>query len=158
MRSSPRGSMRHAATATTCSPIFATGLDTAITRRRRAPATWDRQPPPQSHSPDLDADHNRPYNSFSRISHHKAGNTDILGETPMGTVREYDVRVDGKHRVTLHGVRYDYYNVKELANGCYILEPRELTVPEGISSATLADMDTAVANARGGGLCPHRPL
>lgn len=76
----------------------------------------------------------------------------------MGTVREYDVRVDGKHRVTLHGVRYDYYNVKELANGCYILEPRELTVPEGISSATLADMDTAVANARGGGLCPHRPL
>lgn len=67
----------------------------------------------------------------------------------MGTVKEYDVHVDGKHRVTLPGVRYDYYNVKELANGCYILEPRELAAPEGISSATLADMDTAVANARG---------
>ncbi len=76
----------------------------------------------------------------------------------MGTVREYDVRVDGKHRVTLYGVRYDYYNAKELAKGCYILESRELAAPEGISSATLADMDTAVANARGGGLCPHRPL
>lgn len=113
---------------------------------------------PQSHSPDLDADHNRPYNSFSRISHHKAGNTDILGETPMGTVREYDARVDGKHRVTLPGVRYDYYNVKELARGCYILESRELAAPEGISSATLADMDATIANARGGGLCPHRPL
>ena len=68
----------------------------------------------------------------------------------MGTVKEYDARVDGKHRVTLPGVRYDYYNVKELARGCYILESRELTVPEGISSATLADMDTAVANARTG--------
>lgn len=158
MRSGPRGGMRHAATATTCSPIFATGLSTAITRQRRAPPTWDRQPPPQPYIPDLDADQSRSHNSLSGISHHKAGNTDILEEAPMDTVKEYDARVDGKHRVTLRGARYDYYNVKELANGCYILEPRELTVPEGISSATLADMDTAVANARGGGLCPHRPL
>ena len=107
MRSSPRGSMRHAATATTCSPIFATGLSTAITRQRRAPPTWDRQLPPQPYIPDLDADQSRSHNSLSGISHHKAGNTDILGETPMGTVREYDVHVDGKHRVTLPGVRYD---------------------------------------------------
>ena len=113
---------------------------------------------PQPYIPDLDADQSRSHNSLSGISHHKAGNTDILEEAPMDTVKEYDARVDGKHRVTLRGARYDYYNVKELANGCYILEPRELTVPEGISSATLADMDTAVANARGGGLCPHRPL
>ena len=72
----------------------------------------------------------------------------------MDTVKEYDARVDGKHRVTLPGVRYDYYNVKELARGCYILESRELAAPEGISSATLADMDATIANARGGGLCP----
>ena len=68
----------------------------------------------------------------------------------MGTVREYDVRVDGIHRVTLHGVHYDYYNVKELAKGCYILESRELAAPEGISSATLADMDATIANVRTG--------
>lgn len=68
----------------------------------------------------------------------------------MDTVKEYDARVDGKHRVTLRGARYDYYNVKELANGCYILEPRELTVPEDISSATLADMDATIANVRTG--------
>lgn len=62
---------------------------------------------PQPYIPDLDADQSRSHNSLSGISHHKAGNTDILEEAPMDTVKEYDVHVDGKHRVTLPGVRYD---------------------------------------------------
>ena len=68
----------------------------------------------------------------------------------MEAVREYDARVDNKNRVTLRGARYEYYNVTELANGCYVLEPRELVVPEEVSARTLADMDAAVANLKAG--------
>lgn len=68
----------------------------------------------------------------------------------MEAVKEYDARVDSKNRVTLRGAQYEYYNVKELENGCYILEPRELTVPREISTRTLSDMDEAVANLRAG--------
>ena len=42
------------------------------------------------------------------------------------------------------------YNVKEYKNGCIILEPRELTVPEGISQKTMRDMDMAIANFKTG--------
>ena len=41
---------------------------------------------------------------------------------------------------------YQYYNVKEYQNGCIILEPRELSVPDSISRRTLNDMDKAVSN------------
>jgi hypothetical protein len=68
----------------------------------------------------------------------------------MKAVREYGVRLDGKSRITLRGARYEYYNVKELANGCYVLEPRELMPQGGISADTLKDMDTAVANLTAG--------
>lgn len=68
----------------------------------------------------------------------------------MEAVKEYDARVDSKNRVTLRGAQYEYYNVKELENGCYILEPRELMVPQEISARTLRDMDEAVANLHAG--------
>ena len=45
---------------------------------------------------------------------------------------------------------YQYYNVKEYDNGCIMLEPRELTVPESISVATLEDMDKAISNFKMG--------
>lgn len=51
----------------------------------------------------------------------------------METTKDYTVHIDSKKRVTLRGAQYQYYNVKEYKNGCIILEPRELTVPEGIS-------------------------
>lgn len=38
--------------------------------------------------------------------------------------------------------------MKEYDNGCIMLEPRELTVPESISAATLRDMDKAISNFR----------
>lgn len=61
----------------------------------------------------------------------------------MEAVKNYDVHIDSKKRVTLRGARYQYYNVREYDNGCIILEPRELTIPEEISSRTLSSMDQA---------------
>ena len=64
----------------------------------------------------------------------------------MEAVKNYDVHIDSKKRVTLRGARYQYYNVKEYDNGCIILEPRELAIPEEISSRTLSGMDQAIRN------------
>lgn len=41
-------------------------------------------------------------------------------------------------------------DVKEYDNGCIILEPRELTVPDSISTRTLEDMDRAISNFKKG--------
>lgn len=68
----------------------------------------------------------------------------------MEAVKDYTVHVDSKKRVTLRGAAYQYYNVREYKNGCIILEPRELTVPESISARTLSDMDRAIANFKNG--------
>ena len=64
----------------------------------------------------------------------------------MEAVRDYTVHIDSKKRVTLRGALYQYYNVREYQNGCIMLEPRELVVPDTISSKTLSDMDRAIEN------------
>ena len=64
----------------------------------------------------------------------------------MEAVKNYDVHIDSQKRVTLRGARYQYYNVREYDNGCIMLEPRELTIPEEISARTLTSMDQAVRN------------
>lgn len=64
----------------------------------------------------------------------------------MTAVKDYTVHIDSKKRITLRGALYKYYNVKEYDNGCIVLEPRELTIPDGISIKTLEDMDKAVNN------------
>lgn len=64
----------------------------------------------------------------------------------MITLKEYPVHIDSKKRITLRGAMFQYYNVKEYDNGCIMLEPRELTVPDTISAKTLEDMDKAIAN------------
>ncbi|MGP1348619.1 MAG: hypothetical protein ACTTK0_03130 [Stomatobaculum sp.] len=64
----------------------------------------------------------------------------------MEVTKDYDVHIDTKKRVTLRGARYQYYNVKEYENGCIVLEPRELTIPESIFARTLDDMDRAIRN------------
>ena len=75
----------------------------------------------------------------------------------MEVVKDYDVHIDSKKRVTLRGAKYQYYNVREYENGCIMfvreyengcimLEPRELITPEEISSKTLASMDQAIRN------------
>ena len=72
----------------------------------------------------------------------------------METIKDYTVHIDSKKRVTLRGASYQYYNVKEYENGCIMLEPRELTVPEGISAKTLKDMERAIENFRMGTVSP----
>ena len=72
----------------------------------------------------------------------------------METIKDYTVHIDSKKRVTLRGASYQYYNVKEYENGCIMLEPRELTVPEGVSAKTLKDMDRAIENFRMGTVSP----
>ena len=64
----------------------------------------------------------------------------------MEAVKDYTVHIDSKKRVTLRGAMFQYYNVKEYENGCIMLEPRELAVPEGISVNTVKDMDRAIEN------------
>ena len=64
----------------------------------------------------------------------------------MEAMRDYTVHIDSKKRVTLRGALYQYYNVKEYDNGCIMLEPRELVVPDTISAKTLSDMDQAISN------------
>lgn len=67
-------------------------------------------------------------------------------------VKEYVAHLDNKKRITLRGVDYQYYMVKEYGNGCIVLEPRELTTPESISARTLEDMDRAVNNFKKGNI------
>ena len=64
----------------------------------------------------------------------------------MKAAKEYNVHLDNKKRVTLHGALYQYYNVKEYENGCIMLVPRELTVPDTISARTLKDMENVCGN------------
>ena len=52
----------------------------------------------------------------------------------MEAMKDYVAHLDNKKRITLRGAAYQYYNVKEYGNGCIILEPRELAVPESIFS------------------------
>ncbi len=68
----------------------------------------------------------------------------------MEATRNYTAHIDSKNRVTIRGAMFQYYNVKEYENGCVMLEPRELTVPDTISARTLSDMDKAVANFKAG--------
>lgn len=68
----------------------------------------------------------------------------------MEAIKNYDVHIDSKKRVTLRGAMYSYYNVKEYENGCIMLEPRELTIPDTLSVRTLRDMDHIISSFKAG--------
>ena len=70
----------------------------------------------------------------------------LIGGLTMTAIKDYTVHIDNKKRITLRGALYKYYNVKEYDNGCIILEPRELTIPDGISVRSLEYMDRAIKN------------
>ena len=76
--------------------------------------------------------------------------TKIKEETVVEAIKNYTVHLDSKKRITLRGAAYQYYNVREYQNGCIILEPRELAVPESVSAKTLEDMDRAIDNFKMG--------
>ena len=79
---------------------------------------------------------------------------DIMEVRIMTAVKDYTVHIDSKKRITLRGATFQYYNVKEYDNGCIMLEPRELTVPDSISARTLEDMDRAISNFKLGEVSP----
>lgn len=68
----------------------------------------------------------------------------------MAAVKEYDAKLDTKHRITLRSVHFDYYHVSEFDDGRIVLEPRELTAPFQVSANTLSMMDSAVQNMKAG--------
>lgn len=70
----------------------------------------------------------------------------------MESTKNYDVHIDSKKRITLRGAKYEYYNVREFENGCIMLEPRELIVPEGLSARTLEVMDQSIKNFKWGNI------
>lgn len=76
----------------------------------------------------------------------------------MEILNDYIVHLDHKKRITLRGAGYQYYYVKEYGNGCIMLEPRELAVPESISVKTLSVMDEAIQNFRNGDISPSVDL
>lgn len=76
--------------------------------------------------------------------------TNITEVMNMTEVKDYTVHIDNKKRITLRGALYQYYKVREFDNGCIILEPRELKVPDSISAKTLEEMDKIVDNFKKG--------
>ena len=65
-------------------------------------------------------------------------------------VADYTAHLDARHRLTLRGAKYSYYQIKVYENGCIVLEPRELVVPKEISKKTLAMMDKSIHKYRTG--------
>lgn len=65
-------------------------------------------------------------------------------------VVDYIAHLDAKHRLTLRGAQYAYYQVKEYDNGCIVLDPRELVVPKEISKRSLAMLDESIRNYKAG--------
>lgn len=62
----------------------------------------------------------------------------------MESIKDYIAHLDSKKRITLRGARYSYYNVREYENGCILLVPREMTVPDSVSADDLREMDRTV--------------
>lgn len=62
----------------------------------------------------------------------------------MESIKDYIAHLDSKKRITLRGARYSYYNVREYENGCILLVPREITVPDSVSEDALREMDRTV--------------
>ena len=65
-------------------------------------------------------------------------------------VKEYDVKIDTKKRITLRGSSYEYYHVIEFPNGRIELEPRVLVEPFEIAEDTLRMVDASMSNLKKG--------
>ena len=59
-------------------------------------------------------------------------------------VREYDAKLDSRHRITLRRVQYPFFHVREYEDGRILLEPRELTEPFRISTEDLETLEKAI--------------
>ena len=65
-------------------------------------------------------------------------------------VGHYDIAADAKNRISLRGAKTKYFHVKAFANGCYVLVPRLLMAPQGLSARSLKMLDKSVAQLKKG--------
>jgi hypothetical protein len=63
-------------------------------------------------------------------------------------IKQYDTKLDSKHRFTIIGTKFDYYHVIEFENGKIELQPKRLVETEAISSNTLSIMDSTIKNLK----------
>ena len=59
----------------------------------------------------------------------------------MGTVREYDAKLDSRNRLTIREAAYEHYRVREFEDGRVVLEPRVLVAPNPLTAKTLRDSE-----------------
>ncbi len=55
----------------------------------------------------------------------------------MGTVKEYEAKLDARNRLTIRDASYEHYNVQELEDGTVVLRPRILVSPTLLTTETL---------------------
>lgn len=67
------------------------------------------------------------------------------GKKGHAIINQYDVAADVKNRISLRGASSKYFHVRAFSNGCYVLEPRILTKPLGLSDRSLKMIDQSVA-------------
>lgn len=68
----------------------------------------------------------------------------------MSVITEYEAKLDSKHRITIRGSEYQYFQVKQYGDGHLELLPRVLVDPKEISKNTLKMMDNSVENLKNG--------
>ena len=68
----------------------------------------------------------------------------------MSIVKEYEAKLDSKHRITIRGSDYQYFRVKQYGDGHLELLPRVLVDPKEISKNTLQMMDKSIENLKKG--------
>lgn len=59
----------------------------------------------------------------------------------MGTVREYDAKLDARNRLTIRDAAYEHYRVRQLDDGTVVLQPRVLVSPNELTAKTLRDSE-----------------
>ena len=55
----------------------------------------------------------------------------------MGSVREYDAKLDARNRLTVRDAGYEHYRVQEFEDGTVVLQPRVLVSPNALTADTL---------------------
>lgn len=73
-----------------------------------------------------------------------------LQKEPVNVIEHYDVAADAKKRISLRNAATKYFHVKAFSNGCYLLEPRVLSVPRSVSARSLAMLEKSVGNLKKG--------
>lgn len=68
----------------------------------------------------------------------------------MTLINQYSARLDAKKRLTLRGIKTDFFEVKVFSDGQVMLEPRVLVPPSAVSKRTLKMLAAAVANLKKG--------